>query len=126
RPGAGGNRGGGVRGAAMTPQKNSRGGRTMRQHLNGIHDRRRDDVSGLARRLATLALPALAVLPAVARGQDSVVAGVVVAEVSQRPLPGAQIVVEGAPARGAVADASGHFRITGLSGTAVTLSARLI
>src|SRR5438034_283024 len=98
----------------------------MRQHLNGIHDRRRDDVSARARLLATLALPALVVLPATARGQDSVVAGVVVAEVSQRPLPGAQVVVEGAPARGAVADASGHFRITGLSGTEVTLSARLI
>jgi TonB-linked SusC/RagA family outer membrane protein len=64
--------------------------------------------------------------PAAARAQIAAVSGTVVDAGSQRPLGGAQITVEGQAGRGAVSDASGRFRISGLTGTSVTLDARLI
>lgn len=68
---------------------------------------------------------ALAAAPAAA--QEGVVAGTVVAEATQRPIPGAEISVQGLTGRGAVADASGHFRIGGLTaGDRVTLVSRLV
>jgi hypothetical protein len=63
-----------------------------------------------------LALLAVAVAPARAVAQQGVVAGTVVAEGSQRALPDAQVVVEGTTL-GAATDASGRFRITGVTGT---------
>ena len=72
--------------------------------------------------LAAASLPATG-----ARAQEAgVVAGTVVAEATQRPLPGAQIAVQGQPGKGAMADADGAFRITGITGTEVTLNARMI
>ncbi|HEY9427108.1 MAG TPA: SusC/RagA family TonB-linked outer membrane protein [Gemmatimonadaceae bacterium] len=53
-------------------------------------------------------------------------AGQVVTEASQRPLPGAQVVVQGQPGKGAMSDADGNFRITGVTGTEVVLNARMI
>ncbi len=47
-----------------------------------------------------------------------------VVEGSQRALPSAQVAVAGVAGKGAVADASGKFRITGLSGTTVTINVR--
>jgi TonB-linked SusC/RagA family outer membrane protein len=76
--------------------------------------------------LATLAAFALLALPpARAAAQPGVVAGTVVAEGSQRPLSDAQVVVEGTTL-GAATDASGRFRITGVTGTDVRVTARRI
>jgi TonB-linked SusC/RagA family outer membrane protein len=65
--------------------------------------------------------------PSAARAQEGVVAGSVVVEGSSRPLSGAQVTVQGQEGRGAVSDASGRFRITGLPAAGqVTLVARMI
>ncbi len=64
--------------------------------------------------------------PGTMRSQGGTVAGTIVSEGSQRALAGAQIAVQGEPGRGAVSDASGRFRITGLSAASVTLNARLL
>jgi len=66
---------------------------------------------------------------AVPRGghaQSGVIEGTTVTAGTQRPLPGVQVGVEGQTGKGAVSDASGRFRITGLSGETVVLSARAI
>lgn len=57
--------------------------------------------------------------------QGRPVAGTVVDGRSQRPLAGAQLVVEGTD-RGALTDAVGRFRIDDVSGTEVTLVATMI
>lgn len=54
------------------------------------------------------------------------VAGQVVSEATQRPLPGAQVIVQGQAGKGAMSDADGNFRITGVTGTEVVLNARMI
>ena len=64
--------------------------------------------------------------PALRAQETGVVAGQVVTEASQRPLPGAQVVVQGQPGKGAMSDADGNFRITGVTGTEVVLNARMI
>ena len=66
------------------------------------------------------------VMPAVALAQDGTISGTVVAEGSLRPLANAQISVDGQAGRGAATDAGGRFRIAGVSGSTVTLSARLL
>jgi TonB-dependent SusC/RagA subfamily outer membrane receptor len=66
------------------------------------------------------------IAPSPAAAQDGIVSGTVVTEAGQTPLPGVQVIVEGQQGKGAVTDASGRFRITGISGTQVTLSARMI
>ena len=83
---------------------------------------------GGLRRLALLgALVAGFAAPRAARAQDGAVAGSVVVEGSSRPLSGAQVTVQGQEGRGAVSDASGRFRITGLPASGqVTLIARMI
>ena len=58
--------------------------------------------------------------------QPGTVSGTVLVEGALRPLPGAQVTVEGQPNIGAATDASGRFRISGLSGTQVTLQARAL
>src|SRR5262245_24339450 len=78
-------------------------------------------------RVANLALTLAAMLfavPITAQAQQGTVNGTVVVEGAQRPLAGAQVVVEGQNNIGAVTDASGRFRISGLTGTSVTLSVR--
>ena len=66
-------------------------------------------------------------LPSSARAQEGgVVAGTVVAEGSVRPLPNAQVAVSGQAGKGAVTDNNGRFRITGVTGSQVVLTARLL
>ncbi len=65
----------------------------------------------------------LSAAPYLARAQD-VVAGTSVVGGSQRPLPGAQVSIEGQTGKGATADANGRFRVTGVTGTQVTLNVR--
>jgi TonB-linked SusC/RagA family outer membrane protein len=65
-------------------------------------------------------------LPQHARAQGGTVSGTVLTVASQRPLPGAEVGVQGVPGRGAVTDASGRFTLTGLSGTTAILDIRLI
>jgi len=67
----------------------------------------------------------LSAAPYLARAQD-VVAGTIVVGGSQRPLPGAQVSIEGQTGKGATADANGRFRVTGVTGTQVTLNVRLV
>lgn len=76
-------------------------------------------------------VPALfaAVLPlfaSEAMAQEGTIAGRVVAEGSQRPIPNVQIVVQGQPARGSMTDETGRFRVTGVTGPQVVLQARRI
>jgi TonB-linked SusC/RagA family outer membrane protein len=78
-------------------------------------------------RLAAFGLALLlAVAPRVAQAQGGTISGTVVDQGSQRPLPNVQVAVQGQPGRGSVTDASGRFRITGVTGTTVTVEARLI
>src|ERR1019366_8234613 len=77
-------------------------------------------------RLVAVSAALLFVMPEVAHAQNVAVAGIVVAEGTQRPLAGAQVVVQGVTGKGAVTDASGRFSLTGLSGTTVILNVRLI
>jgi hypothetical protein len=86
-----------------------------------IRDRWVPRVSGLA-----LAFVALAVAPRTTQAQQGTVSGTVIVEGAQRPLAGAQVAVEGQTGVGATTDAAGRFRITGLTGTQVTLSARAL
>ncbi len=70
---------------------------------------------------------ALAVTAAdVAHAQDGRIEGVVVAEGSQRPLVGVQILVNDQPGKGGLTDASGRFRISGVADATVVLNARMI
>ena len=76
-------------------------------------------------RAAIASALALAIVfgPAVARAQEGIVAGIVVGGSSEEPVPGAQVLVDGT-GRGAVTGPAGMFRITGLTGTSVTLTVR--
>jgi TonB-linked SusC/RagA family outer membrane protein len=76
--------------------------------------------------IATALAVAVLATPHLARAQTGVVSGTIVVEGSQRPLAGAQIMVDRDPSKGAISDASGQFRITGLSGPTVRLDARMI
>jgi TonB-linked SusC/RagA family outer membrane protein len=58
--------------------------------------------------------------------QQGVVAGQVVAEATRRPLPSAQVVVQGQAGKGTLTDADGAFSITGVTGDSVTVNVRLI
>jgi len=81
------------------------------------------------RRIASIALTAAALLVAAApaaRAQGGTIAGSVVAEGAQRPLAGAQVTVAGQVGKEAASDASGRFRITGVTGTTVTLIVRAL
>ena len=61
-----------------------------------------------------------------AQAQPGTVSGVVVVEGAQRPLPNAQVSVEGQADKTTGTDGSGRFRITGLTGTTVTLNVRAL
>jgi TonB-linked SusC/RagA family outer membrane protein len=88
-----------------------RGRSTMRSRFSGV--------------LATAAALLLGAAP-LAHAQTGTISGVVVAEGSLRPLANAQIGVDGQAGRGAVTDAAGRFRLAGLTGSTVTLTARLL
>src|SRR5262245_29905474 len=81
-----------------------------------------------SRRVANLAFTLVAWLGAapLAAQQPGTVSGTVLVEGTQRPVTGATVAVEGQTGVGATTDASGKFRITGLTGTTVTLSARAL
>lgn len=71
------------------------------------------------------AVSALAI-PAGLCAQSGTVEGTTITQGTQRLLAGVQITVEGQPGKGAVSDASGRFRITGLSGETIVLNVRAI
>jgi TonB-linked SusC/RagA family outer membrane protein len=80
-----------------------------------------------ARTILTLTLCSVALAaPRELRAQAGDIQGTAVTEGTQRPLPGVQISVQGQTGKGAVSDASGKFRITGVTGDRVTLEARAI
>jgi TonB-linked SusC/RagA family outer membrane protein len=80
----------------------------------------------IARALAgALAILAAAVAPRPLHAQDNSIAGRVQVSGTNEPLPAAQISVSGGT-QGAATDDQGRFRITGLSGTTVTLNVRRI
>src|SRR5690242_1689680 len=86
-----------------------------------------DRLRALMTRAAAVAVAAvLALTPRTARAQEGVIAGTVVTEAGSRPLPGAQIAVQDQAGKGAVADAAGRFRITGLTGAQVVVNVRMI
>jgi TonB-linked SusC/RagA family outer membrane protein len=64
--------------------------------------------------------------PALLRAQDGTVAGTVVAQGNQRPLAGVEVVVAGTQGKGTITDASGRFRVTGLTGPSVVLNVRFL
>lgn len=79
----------------------------------------------MSKTLAAITFALLLVVPAGAHAQGGVVQGTVIAAGSQRPIAGAQVGVVGTTL-GAVSDASGRFRITGVTGASAVLNARLI
>jgi TonB-linked SusC/RagA family outer membrane protein len=64
--------------------------------------------------------------PSLLSAQDGTVAGTVVAQGNQRPLAGVEVAVVGTPGKGAITDASGRFRVTGLTGPTVVLNVRFL
>ena len=80
-----------------------------------------------ARTILTLAIVSAALIaPPALQAQTGVIEGTAVTEGTQRPLSGVQISVAGQAGKGAVSDASGKFRITGVTGERVVLDARAI
>src|SRR4029079_1152863 len=99
--------------------------------ISPLHTRqRRTSVRHAMKRGRTALVFATAVLslaiPSRLHAQSGVVEGTTVTQGTQRPLAGVQIGVEGQPGKGATSDASGRFRVTGLSGETVVLSVRAI
>ena len=85
----------------------------------------------LSSKICAWAAPATALLwlvtvPSLLRAQDGTVAGTVVAQGNQRALAGVEVGVAGTPGKGAVTDASGRFRVTGLTGPTVVLNVRVL
>jgi hypothetical protein len=69
----------------------------------------------------------LAAIPCTARAQESgVIAGRVITQTGSRPVVGAQVAVQDQGGKGAVTDASGRFRITGLTGSQVVVNVRML
>ena len=77
---------------------------------------------------AVVSFAMMLVTPHAVRAQSGTVAGTVTAEGAgtQRPLGGAQVVVEGVAGKGSVTDGSGRFTINGLNGGTVIITTRLI
>ena len=68
----------------------------------------------------------LGAAPTASQAQQGTVSGTILTEGAQRPLAGAQVTVEGQAGKEVASDASGRFRITGLTGTSVTLNVRAL
>jgi len=97
--------------------------------VRAVRQRHPTDRRGWAPRVTNLALTLAAMLvaaPTFAQAQQGTIAGTVVIEGAQRPLAGAQVAVEGQAGVGTTTDASGRFRITGLTGTSVTINVRAL
>jgi len=83
--------------------------------------------AALARAGALVLAATLLVTPRSARAQEGgVIAGRVITQTGSRPIVGAQIAVQEQAGKGAVTDASGRFRITGVTGTDVIVNVRMI
>ena len=61
-----------------------------------------------------------------ARAQGGTIGGTVMTEGAQRAVAGAQVGVSGQAGAGASTDAAGRFRITGVTGTSVTVTVRAL
>jgi TonB-linked SusC/RagA family outer membrane protein len=75
------------------------------------------------------ALLALVAMPPLLHAQEGgAIAGTIVAQGNQRPLAGVEVAAAaaGAPVKNTLTDASGRFRITGLTGTRVVLNVRVL
>ena len=101
--------------------------------VRSVHARSRDGGLlsrgvGRATRILTtaVALGSVVLLPRSAHAQEGVVSGTVLAEGTLRALSGVQVSAPDQQGRAAVTDANGRFRITGLSGSQVRLTARMI
>jgi TonB-linked SusC/RagA family outer membrane protein len=92
--------------------------------IRSSHSQRARTVLTRASALAVAAM--LAISPRTAQAQEGVVAGIVVTEAGSRPLPGAQVAIQDQAGKGAITDAAGRFRISGLSGNEVVVSVRMI
>src|ERR1051326_99241 len=89
--------------------------------------RRRGWRAALVRAGALVLAAALLVTPRSARAQEGgVIAGRVITQTGSQPIVGAQVAVQDQAGKGAVTDASGRFRIAGVSGTDVTVNVRMI
>src|SRR6185437_13456314 len=65
---------------------------------------------------ALITLIVLLIIPVhAALAQTGEISGTVVSEVSQRPIAGVQVIVDGQAGKGTVTDASGHFHIADVS-----------
>jgi TonB-linked SusC/RagA family outer membrane protein len=83
--------------------------------------------AALARAGALALAAALLASPRAARAQEAgVIAGRVITQTGSQPIVGAQVAVQDQAGKGAVTDASGRFRISGVSGTDVTVNVRMI
>jgi TonB-linked SusC/RagA family outer membrane protein len=84
--------------------------------------------AALARAGAVMLAAALVAMPQAARAQQEggVIAGRVITQTGSRPIVGAQVAVQDQGGKGAVTDASGRFRITGLTGTDVVVNVRML
>ena len=100
--------------------------RTHRALFNPPYEDEGDTFGWSVRRSVIMLAIALLVVPGLASAQDGVIAGTVYSEGQLRPIAGAQISVADQAGKGAVSDASGRFRITGVSGSQVSLNARMI
>ena len=80
----------------------------------------------LARATAVAVVMMLLALPRAARAQEGVIAGTVITQSGARPLAGVQVAVQDQAGKGAVTDAAGRFRITGVTGSQVNVNVRMI
>ena len=94
----------------------------LRQSHPTLRDRRLRRIASMA---LTFAAFGFAAAPA-ARAQEGTISGTVMAEGAQRPVPGAQVSVVGQAGKEAASDASGRFRIAGVTGSTVTVSVRAL
>src|SRR5438477_783933 len=69
---------------------------------------------------------ALIAFPRSAHAQEGVIAGTVVTQTGARPISGAQVAIQDQAGKGAVTDAAGRFRITGLTGSQAVVNVRMI
>jgi TonB-linked SusC/RagA family outer membrane protein len=91
-------------------------------HAPPLH---RDAVRRRFRSVSLVALLLVSIAGAPLRAQEGAVGGTVVAGAAATPIAGAQVIVQGTT-NGAVTDAAGQFRISGLPGGQVTLEVRRI
>jgi TonB-linked SusC/RagA family outer membrane protein len=80
----------------------------------------------LTRAAAVAISAALILVPRSAHAQEGVLAGTVITSAGARPIVGAQVAVQDQAGKGAVTDAAGRFRISGVTGAQVIVNVRMI